>query len=89
MSYAKVRSAGLVGVTGAMVEVEADVANGLPVVLLSGLPDSALHEARDRVRAAVVNSGEEWPHRRITVSNCKIPRSAGGTPYYGGGSRSG
>ena len=68
MSYAKVRSVGLVGVRGHLVEVEADVANGLPVMVLSGLPDTALHEARDRVRAAVVNSGQRWPGRRITVN---------------------
>ncbi|MBB5872234.1 magnesium chelatase family protein [Allocatelliglobosispora scoriae] len=68
MSYAKVYSAGLVGLTGSVVEVEADVAAGLPTMVLSGLPDTALHEARDRVRAALVNSGEEWPQRRITVN---------------------
>lgn len=54
MSYAKVLSVGLVGVTGHLVEVEADLAAGLPAVVISGLPDTALHEARDRVRAAVV-----------------------------------
>lgn len=68
MSYAKVLSVGLVGVRGHLVEVEADLANGLPLVVLSGLPDTALHEARDRVRAAIVNSGETWPNRRITVN---------------------
>lgn len=68
MGYAKVRSAGLVGVRGHVVEVEADLANGLPLVALSGLPDSALNEARDRVRAAIVNSGWSWPNRRITVN---------------------
>ena len=57
MSYAKVLCVGLVGVTGHLVEVEADLSAGLPAVVLSGLPDTALHEARDRVRAAVVNSG--------------------------------
>ena len=59
---------GLIGVRGHLVEVEADIANGLPLVVLSGLPDTALHEARDRVRAAIVNSGEAWPNRRITVN---------------------
>ena len=59
---------GLVGVAGRLVEVEADLAPGLPVVVLTGLPDTALHEARDRVRAAVVNSGQTWPNRRITVN---------------------
>jgi magnesium chelatase family protein len=68
MSYAKVLSVGLVGVRGHLVEVEADLANGLPLVALSGLPDTALNEARDRVRAAIVNSGQAWPNRRITVN---------------------
>ncbi|MFC4145486.1 YifB family Mg chelatase-like AAA ATPase [Micromonospora mangrovi] len=68
MSYAKVLCVGLVGVTGHVVEVEADLAPGLPAVVISGLPDTALHEARDRVRAAIVNSGEKWPNRRITLN---------------------
>ena len=59
---------GLVGVQGHLVEVEADLSPGLPAVVLTGLPDTALHEARDRVRAAVVNSGQNWPNRRITVN---------------------
>jgi magnesium chelatase family protein len=68
MSYAKTLSVGLVGVAGHLVEVEADLSTGLPAVVLSGLPDTALNEARDRVRAAIVNSGEKWPNRRITVN---------------------
>ncbi|MEV1287326.1 YifB family Mg chelatase-like AAA ATPase [Micromonospora sp. NPDC049679] len=68
MSYAKVLCVGLVGVTGHVVEVEADLSAGLPAVVLSGLPDTALSEARDRVRAAIVNSGQSWPNRRITVN---------------------
>jgi magnesium chelatase family protein len=68
MSYARVLCVGLVGLTGHLVEVEADLSAGLPAVVLTGLPDAALHEARDRVRAAVVNSGESWPNRRITVN---------------------
>jgi magnesium chelatase family protein len=68
MGYAKVLSVGLVGVRGHVVEVEVDLANGLPTVILSGLPDTALHEARDRVRAAIVNSGQSWPNRRITIN---------------------
>jgi magnesium chelatase family protein len=68
MSYARVLCVGLVGVTGSLVEVEADLSAGLPAVLLTGLPDAALHEARDRVRAAVVNSGQAWPNKRITVN---------------------
>ena len=68
MSYARVLCVGLVGVAGHLVEVEADLAAGLPAVMLTGLPDAALNEARDRVRAAIVNSGQTWPNRRITVN---------------------
>jgi magnesium chelatase family protein len=68
MSYAKVLSVGLVGLAGHVVEVEADLAAGLPGLALVGLPDAALYEARDRVRAAIVNSGEHWPNRRLTVN---------------------
>src|SRR3954447_16233268 len=68
MSYARVLCVGLVGVAGHLVEVEADLSLGLPAVVLTGLPDTALHEARGRVRAAVVNSGQTWPNRRITVN---------------------
>lgn len=68
MGYARVRSIGLIGLEGHAVTVEAYVAAGLPTVTLSGLPDTSLNEARDRVRAAVVNAGQEWPNRRITVN---------------------
>jgi len=68
MSYAKVLCVGLVGVTGHLVEVEADLSAGLPAVIISGLPDTTLNEARDRVRAAIVNSGQSWPNRRITLN---------------------
>ncbi|RIV40722.1 YifB family Mg chelatase-like AAA ATPase [Micromonospora radicis] len=68
MSYARVLCVGLVGMTGQLVEVEADLSPGLPGVVITGLPDTALHEARDRVRAAVVNSGQRWPNRRITLN---------------------
>jgi len=68
MGYARVRSIGLIGLEGHAVTVEAYVAPGLPTVTLSGLPDTSLNEARDRVRAAVVNAGQEWPNRRITVN---------------------
>ncbi len=47
--------------------MEADIASGLPATILVGLPDTALREARDRIRAAIVNSGEAWPGSKITV----------------------
>jgi magnesium chelatase family protein len=76
MALARTYSVALVGVTGYVVEVEADIANGLPGMTLVGLPDTALREARDRIRAAILNSGEEWPPRRITVglSPASLPK---------------
>ena len=70
----------LVGVRGHPVEIEADIENGLPALLLVGLPDTALREARDRIRSAVVNSGETWPQRRITVglSPASLPKRGSG-----------
>ncbi|GAA3135737.1 hypothetical protein GCM10020001_067960 [Nonomuraea salmonea] len=56
------------GVAGRTVEVEADVGNGLAGIHLIGLPDTALSEARDRVRSAMVNSHYPWPDARIIVS---------------------
>ncbi len=67
MVLAKTRSVALVGVEGWVVDVEADLADGLPGVRLVGLPDAALSEARDRIRAAIVNSDLPWPNRRITI----------------------
>ncbi|MEV0561287.1 YifB family Mg chelatase-like AAA ATPase [Dactylosporangium sp. NPDC050588] len=68
MGYAKIRSVALQGVVGQVIVVEADVAPGLPSLVVSGLPDAALTEARDRIRAAVHNSGATWPQQRITVN---------------------
>ncbi len=68
MALACAWSIGLRGVDGEVVEIEADIGQGLPGVSLVGLPDAALAESRDRVRAAVVNSGESWPARRITLA---------------------
>lgn len=68
MAVARTWSVGLTGVDGRLVEVEADVSNGMPGFFLVGLADTAVTEARDRVRAALVNSGESWPNRRLTVS---------------------
>ena len=81
MSYARVLCVGLAGVGGHLVEVEADLSPGLPAVVLTGLPDAALQEARDRVRAAVVNSGEEWPNRRITVNLQPAPLHKHGSGF--------
>lgn len=68
MALAKTRSVALVGVDGFMIDVQAAITSGLPGLHLVGLPDAALNEARDRVRAAIFNSGEAWPNRHVTVS---------------------
>src|SRR6202167_3296754 len=80
MSLARAFSVALVGVKGHLIEVKADIANGLPATILVGLPDTALREARDRIRAAIVNSGESWPNRRITVglSPASLPKRGSG-----------
>jgi len=61
-------SIALVGLTGHVISVEVDIADGLPGYSLLGLPDAALMESRDRVRSALVNSGEVWPNKKVTVS---------------------
>jgi len=68
VALARAHSVALTGVQGHMVDVEAHIANGLPGFSLVGLPDAALAEARARVRAAVANSGHDWPQRRLTVA---------------------
>jgi magnesium chelatase family protein len=80
MSLARTHSIALVGVEGHPVEIEADIENGLVGLMLVGLPDTALREARDRIRSAIVNSGERWPQRRITVglSPASLPKRGSG-----------
>ena len=65
---AAVRSATLIGVDGQPVTVEVHVSSGLPAYQVVGLPDAAVRESRERVRAALLSSGMEWPQRRITVN---------------------
>src|SRR4051812_33403540 len=80
MGFARVLCIGLLGVEGRVVEVEADIAQGLPTLVITGLPDTALGEARDRLRAAAANSGERWPSRRITLNLCpaNLPKHGSG-----------
>jgi magnesium chelatase family protein len=70
----------VVGMQGHLVEVEADIAMGLPAFSLVGLPDASLSESRDRVRAAVANTGHPLPARRITVnlSPAGLPKAGTG-----------
>jgi len=64
----KVKSCGLLGIDGYMVNVETDINNGLPSFEIVGLGDTAVKEAKERVRAAIKNSGFEFPMKRITVN---------------------
>ncbi len=65
---AAISSAVLIGVEGTEVSVEVHVSNGLPGFTVVGLPDAAVRESRDRVRAALLSSGMSWPMRRVTVN---------------------
>ncbi len=65
---AKLLSCALMGLDGELVQVEVDTANGLPAFTIVGLPDTAVQEARERVRAAIRNSGRSFPQKRITVN---------------------
>jgi hypothetical protein len=80
MALARTYSMALAGVRGHVVEVEADIENGLVALLLVGLPDTALREARDRIRSAIINSRHTWPQRRITVglSPASLPKRGSG-----------
>ncbi|WCN39077.1 YifB family Mg chelatase-like AAA ATPase [Aneurinibacillus uraniidurans] len=66
--FARVKSAVVYGVEGKCIEVEADIANGLPHFEISGLAASSVREARERVKAAIKNSGFTFPLQRITVN---------------------
>ncbi len=68
MSLGRALGVGLLGLEGTMVEVEAQLAPGLPAFRIVGLPDAALGEARERVRAAFQSAGHRLPDRRITVN---------------------
>lgn len=68
MAVARTRAIALLGLTGVVVEIEVDLSSGLPAFVLIGLPDAALSQARDRVRAAIGNSGTEFPGQRVTVN---------------------
>ncbi len=65
---AKVLSSALVGIDAILIDVEVDIAQGLPQLATVGLPDNAVKESKDRVKAALKNSGYDFPNRKITVN---------------------
>ena len=79
MSLAIVYSRAQVGVEAPAVTVEAHLANGLPALTLVGLPETAVKESKDRVRSAILNSGFEFPARRITLNlaPADLPKDGG------------
>lgn len=77
----KVWSAAIHGIEGFVVNVELDLANGLPTFTTVGLPDSSVREARDRVVSAIRNSGFEFPSRRVTVNLAPAELRKAGTQF--------
>jgi magnesium chelatase family protein len=78
---AKVISCAVVGLEGAIVEVEVDISPGLPSFTIVGLPDTAVQEARERVRAAIRNSGYAFPMKRIVVNLAPADLKKAGPAY--------
>jgi magnesium chelatase family protein len=65
---AKVTSCAVVGLDAALIEVEVDIGRGLPSITIVGLPDAAVQESRERVRAAIRNTGLSFPRERLTIN---------------------
>jgi len=78
---AKVISCAVVGLEGAIVEVEVDISPGLPSFTIVGLPDTAVQESRERVRAAIRNSGCAFPMKRIVVNLAPADLKKAGPAY--------
>src|SRR4029077_12722047 len=80
MTLARTWAVALNGVSGSLIAVEADLAAGLPGTTVIGMGDAAVTQARDRIRAAVLNSGQRWPDRRITLalSPAALPKRGAG-----------
>ncbi|MGC1439291.1 MAG: YifB family Mg chelatase-like AAA ATPase [Burkholderiaceae bacterium] len=76
---ARIRSQALLGTTSPRVDVEVHLANGLPAFNIVGLPNAAVRESRDRVRAAITQSGFDFPNRRLTVNlaPADLPKDSG------------
>ena len=68
MTIGKLKAVSLQGLLGSLIEIECDISDGIPMYSLLGLPDASLQESRERVRAALTNSGQKWPNKKVTVS---------------------
>ncbi len=78
---AKVYSCAVVGLDGRLVEVEVDVGTGQPGMVVVGLPDAAVQESKERVRAAIRNSGGRFPHGKVTVNLAPADLKKAGPTY--------
>jgi magnesium chelatase family protein len=78
---AKVKTAAVVGLEAQEVEVETDISSGLPSMTIVGLPDTAVQEARERVRAAIKNSSCHFPTKRVTVNLAPADLKKAGPAY--------
>ncbi len=79
--FSRIQSIGIFGLDSYMIEIEADVSTGLPAFDIVGLPDAAVKESRDRVRAAIKNCGFKFPLGRITVNLAPADRKKEGSVY--------
>ena len=79
--FSRVKGIGIFGIDSYMIEIEADVSNGLPGFDIVGLPDAAVKESRDRVRAAIKNCGFKFPVSKITVNLAPADRKKEGSLY--------
>jgi magnesium chelatase family protein len=79
--FSRTKSVGIFGFSTYMLEIEADISNGLPAFDIVGLPDTAVKESRDRVRAAIKNCGFKFPISRITVNLAPADRKKEGSAY--------
>lgn len=68
MSFAKIYTRGLLGLHAPLIEVEVHVSQGLPSLTIVGLPEAAVRESKDRVRSAIINSGFQFPTKRLTIN---------------------
>lgn len=79
--FSRTQSVGVFGFQTYMIQIEADISNGLPAFDIVGLPDAAVKESRDRVRAAIKNCGFKFPISRITVNLAPADRKKEGSFY--------
>ncbi|TNF38720.1 MAG: ATP-dependent protease, partial [Gammaproteobacteria bacterium] len=80
MSLATLHTRALNGIHALPVVVEVHISNGLPALSIVGLPEAAVRESKDRVRAAIINAQFEFPARRITINlaPADLPKEGGG-----------